>query len=96
MKANMTNLRKALKACAKAHNAKYENWETDGQIGIKSETPATICDVRMICEAFFGPINGTMAVEPGYGYTTIWLRPDFAPVVDENLLYLALPYGTTL
>ena len=34
MKANITNLRKALKACAKAHNAKFDNWSSEGQLGV--------------------------------------------------------------
>ena len=94
MKANLTNLRKALEACAKAHNAKFEDWSDEGQLGVWSITPGTICDVKMICEAFFGP--NPMMVEPNYGYTTVWLGYDYLPEVNDGLLYSALPYGTTL
>ena len=93
MKANLTNLRKALKVCAKAHNAKFENWANEGQLGINSETPATICDVQMICEAFFGHSD---MVEVGWGYTTIWLCDEFKKEVKEDLMYMALPYGTKI
>lgn len=94
MKANLTNLRKALKVCAKAHNAKFGNWSTDGQLGVGSVTPGTICDVQMICEAFYGTNE---MVEVGWGYTNVWIyEVDFLPEVNENLMYMALPHGTVL
>ena len=95
MKANITNLKKVLKICAKAHNTTFHDWSIDGQFGLHSETPGTICDVQMICEAFFGKTEPS-AVEPGYGYVTVWLCYDFLPEVDERLCMMALPYGTKL
>ena len=96
MKANLTNLRKALKACAKAHNAEFCDWSSEGQLGVHSDTPATICDVQMIMDAFYGRHDMT---EVSWGYVTIWLeemmkgnRSD----VNEELLAMALPYGTKL
>ena len=97
MKANLTNLRKALKACAKAHNAKFDNWSSEGQLGVWSTTPATICDVQMICEAFFGKTEPSAAeVSNNVNCITIWLCYDYLPQVDEEKLYMALPYGTKL
>ena len=95
MKANITNLRKALKACAKAHNAKFDNWSSEGQLGVWSTTPATICDVQMICDAFFGHHLG-VEVQPDLDCITSWLCYDYEKEVDEQLMYQALPYGTTL
>ena len=95
MKANLTNLRKALKACAKAHKVQFCNWVKDGQLGLKSESVPVVSDVRMISEAFFGTTIPS-AVEPAHGYTTVWLCYDFLLEVNEDLLKLALPYGTQL
>lgn len=95
MIANLENLKSALAACAKAHNAELCDWsEQDGQIAVKSETVPTVNDVKMICEAFFGTAS---VVEVGYGYTNVYL--DMAPYkesVDEVTLYMALPYGTII
>lgn len=98
MKANLTNLIKALKACAKAHKAEFNQWLDDGQLGIWSTTPGTVCDVEMICEAFFGKVEDSNPVEVKYGIncTTVWLCYDFLKKVNEPLMYMALPYGTKL
>ena len=98
MKANLTNLIKALKACAKAHNAEFESWANEGQLGIWSVTPGTICDVQMICEAFFGKTEapGPMEVNHDVDCITIWLCYDFLKEVNEQLMYMALPHGTKL
>jgi len=96
MKANITNLKKVLKLCAKAHNAEFKDWSIDGQLGIHSETMATVCDVRMICESFG---LSALAVEPGYGYVTVWIDPQLygnKREVDMNRCAMALPYGTEL
>ena len=96
MKANLTNLRKALKICAKAHNAEFCDWSSEGQLGVHSDTPGTICDVQMIMDAFYGRHDMT---EVSYGYVTIWLEEMMVRnqnEVDEVLLYMALPYGTKL
>ena len=93
MKANITNLRKALKASADAHNVKFHYWRNDGQMALESEAVPVVADVRMICEAFYG---FSAMVEANYGYTTIWLGSEFEKEVGEGLLALALPYGTQL
>jgi len=95
MKANLTNLCKALEACAKAHNAKFSDWSDEDQFCVWSSTPATICDVQMICEAFFGHHDG-VEVQCDLDCITIWLCNDYKPEVDEQKMYLALPYGTQL
>lgn len=93
MKANITNLCKALKASAKAHNVEYKYWRNDGQIVVRSENVPVVADVRMICEAFFG--NSDM-VEVDWGVTCVWLGENFLPEVDEITLQFALPHGTVL
>lgn len=93
MKANLTNLRKALKASAKAHNAHFRNWSSEGQLGIDKETVPVISDVKMICQAFFGHSG---MVETGWGYTTVWLNEPYLTEVDEATLQFALPYGTKI
>ena len=98
MKANITNLKKALKACAKAHNAKFNDWSSEGQLGIWSTTPGTICDVQMILQAFFGSDN-SMEVSSTVNCITVWLDDSMVrnnKEVDETTLALALPYGTKL
>lgn len=95
MKANITNLRKALKVSASAHNCKFHDWSKEGHFSLESDTPATICDVQLICEAFFG--EGNADVESTMGYTIAWIcYSEFLPEVDERTLALALPYGTKL
>lgn len=97
MKANITNLKKALKACAKAHNCEFEDYSGEGQLLVCSETPATICDVHMILEAFYG--NHDAAESNGWGSITVWLDSSMRGNkndVDELTLSLALPYGTKL
>ena len=94
MKANTTNLKKALKACAAAHNVKFCDWSDEGQLGLTSDNVPVVADVRMICEAFYGT---SCMVDTDWGCTTVWkdnvvMQSD----VDELLLSLALPYGTKL
>ena len=92
MKANLTNLRKALKACAMAHNTTFHDWAGEGQLALQSTTPGTVCDVRMIAEAFFGRAD-MVEVESSLGFTTVWLE-EFSGEVDMSLCAMALPYGT--
>ena len=98
MKATISNLKKALKACAKAHNVEFKNWAADGQVGIGSETVPVVSDVRMILEAFYGVVYGLM-YEVGWGFVTVYLY-DFmnnkSKEVNETLLQLAIPSGVTL
>ena len=100
MEATLAKLKKALKACAKAHNAEFEDWSDEGQLGIWSVTPGTICDVRMICEAFFGKVSGEadspVEVDEEIGCITIWLSYDFLKEVNQEMMYMALPYGTKI
>lgn len=96
MKANITNLKRVLKLCAKAHNATFHDWSCEGQLGIHSETMATIYDVRMICQSFG---LGAMMVEPSNGYVTVWLDEKLyrnKAEVDLDRCAMALPYGTEL
>lgn len=94
MKANITNLRKALKASADAHKVEFKYWRNDAQMALKSESVPVIGDVQMICDAFYG--NHEM-VDVCCGYTCVFLdESEFLPQVNEMLLGLALPYGTVL
>lgn len=90
MKANLTNLRKVLKACAKAHNTTFADWSKEGHLILKSDTIPTLSDVRMIAEAFFGR---TDMVETDWGWTIVWLE-EFSGEVNMSLCAMALPYGT--
>ena len=96
MKATIANLKKALKACAAAHKCEFKSYASEGQLLVCSETPATICDVHMILDAFYGHHNA--AEHSGWGSITIWLDSSMNSKndVDELTLSLALPYGTKL
>ena len=98
MKANIANLKKALKACADAHKVEYHWWKNDGQITLKGETLPVLADVRMIVEAFYGKATVDMFVEQNWGYTIVWLDAGLNTKqdVDEQLLSLALPFDTKL
>ena len=95
MIANLENIKSALAACAKAHNAELLDLSEEcRQIAVKSETVPTVNDVKMICEAFFGTAS---VVEVGYGFTNVYLdEVPFKESVDEVTLYMALPYGTII
>ena len=98
MKANITNLKKVLRICAKAHNCQFEDWSGEGQLGVWSTTPGTICDVRMILSAFFGT-DEAAEVSEDIGCITIWLDETMVRSqreVDMTTLALAIPYGTKL
>jgi hypothetical protein len=95
MKPSISKLKKALKACAEAHRADFCDWEKiEGALAVSSDNVPTVCDVRSICEAFFGD---TRMVSSGYGFTTVNLKAKpFLPEVNKALLSLALPYGTKI
>ncbi len=93
MKANKTNLKKALKVCAKAHKIHFLDWGNEGQYGLQSQTVPVIADVQTICKAFYGHSE---MVESAYGYTIVWLGSEFLPEVDEQTLRFALPSDTKL
>lgn len=98
-----SNLIKALKACAKAHNAKFADWRDEGQIGIEKECVPVFADVQSILRAFYKP-EFTLP-DMGYGYITAYIYGEeyynedgsvgtaYLPEVDEMLLGMALPYG---
>ena len=103
IKPSVPNLIKALKACAKAHNAKFANWLDEGQIGIEKECIPVFADVQSILRAFYKP-EFTLP-DMGYGYITAYIYGDeyyeedgsvsspFLDEVDEMTLGMALPYG---
>ena len=89
MKANIENLKEAMRRCAKAHRAEFFDWEeTSDQLCIGTSRVPVIMDVRMICEAFYGTFSPFDAED---GYTLIHLGMPFLPEVDEELLNMALP-----
>lgn len=95
MKPTLENLKKALMACAQAHNAEYCDWsEEECQVALKSDSVPAVNDVRMICEAFYGH---SRMVETGWGYTTVYLDEEpFLEKADETLLPLSLPKNVRL
>lgn len=96
MKANITNLKKVLRICAKAHNATFHDWSGEGQVSVESETPGTICDVELVLDAFYGRHD---MIEVGYGHTMVWLEEMMRGnrnEVDMDLCLMALPYGTKI
>ena len=102
IKVNEKNLIKALRATAKAHNVKFENWLEDGQVGIKSESIPVVADVKSIVGAFCNNLNAHGLVEVGYGYTTIFIDScmyDFKKEmssIDVMQLEMALPADTKI
>lgn len=97
MKANITNLKKVLRICAKAHKCEFSDYSDEGQLLVGSETPGAICDVHMILDSFFGHHNA--AENSGWGSITVWLDASMSrnkAEVDMDLLAMALPYGTKL
>ena len=95
MKANINNLKQVLQLCAKAHNCEFNDWSEEGQFSLSSDTPATLCDVINIVDGF----HGCHDTDVCYGHVVIYLYSDMdtdKPVVDMELIKLALPYGTDL
>lgn len=99
----VSNLIKALKVCAKAHNAEFCDWTDEGQIGIKKECLPVFADVKSILQAFYKPQYALP--DTGYGYITAYIYGEefykdngeventFLPEVDEMTLKMALPYN---
>jgi hypothetical protein len=96
---NEQNLLKALRACAKAHNAKLQidcvevghKYFRNGIVN--SDTLPTRCDIRSIVGAF-AKNEPVEIIECSWGYITIYLPDiDYRDKVDEMALSLALPYG---
>lgn len=87
------NLLKALKACAEAHNAEFENWMDEGQVGIHKESIPVLADVRAILSAFY-PAEYALP-DYGYGYVTVYIYGSevYLPEVNEMILLMALPFG---
>lgn len=90
------NLIKSLKACAEAHNAEFEDWREEGQVGIHKESVPVLADVRAILSAFY-PAEYALP-DYGYGYITAYLYGDeaYRPKVDEMTLLMALPFGVEI
>ena len=90
----------ALKKCAKAHKVEcnvYDEDENDVQVAIMSDKIPVVADVRMIVEAFYGRYRPMVTVDHSWGYVNVLL--DYMPMraeVDEDLLAMALPYGTRI
>ena len=101
MKTTIKNFKKAVQACASAHRVEFV--QNDSKFGIvrywtvMSKSVPVLADLEMICEAFGGNIS--LGVSDTFNDTIIWWhdlieRQDNE--VDEMLLGLALPYGTTI
>jgi hypothetical protein len=99
MEANERNLIQALKLCAQAHGKEFCDWsDGDNQVAIKDEGVPVVADVQSIVRAFTGDENFYPdSIETDFGYTTIYLDEiEYAPVVDERTLRMALPNGIDL
>lgn len=88
MKANLENLKEAMRRCATAHNANFCDWSDEDQLAIDKENVPVCADVRTICEAFFGTFS---PIDSDWGYTTVWLTVPFLREVNVPLLNSALP-----
>ena len=88
MKANLENLKEAMQKCATAHGAKFCDWSDEDQLAIDKTGVPLMCDVRRICEAFFGTFS---PLDEDCGYTVVWLDMPFMREVNEQLLAMALP-----
>ena len=99
MKANIKTLKRVLEKVAKAHNCDFEDYSDEGQLLVCSETPATICDVHLVLDGFFG--NHKAAEHSGWGSVTIWLDESMdsnrtISAIDRRTIRMALPSGTRL
>lgn len=101
MKTTITNLKKAVQACASAHRVEFvqndSKWGVIKYWTVKSKSVPVLADLEMICEAFGGDIS--LSTSDTFNDTIIWWydlieRQDND--VNERLLALALPYGTTI
>lgn len=89
MKANVENLIKVIELSAKAKRVNMTI--NDCQIVIQSDSPATICDIQGIVEAFTGSVD---AVESGYGYTIVDLEEiEFQDKVNNEEVAMYIPLG---
>ena len=93
-------LLEARKKCAKAHRVEcnvYDSDPRDVQVAIMSDKIPVVSDVQMIAEAFYGTSRLVVSVDHSWGYVDVLL--DYLPMlneVDEELLKMALPYGTRI
>lgn len=88
-----TRIKKALKLCAKAHNCDYQDF--GDEIALSSTSIPTLNDAQMIAQAFFGTSN-VVSIEYSLGFIVIALYEPFIEKIDEAMLAIALPYGTTI
>lgn len=86
----------ALKKCAEAHHVECEMYSDDEMTFMAASVPL-MADLRMIAEAFFGRTMCVVDPDYGWGYTSfaLGLWP-MRKHIDEELLNMALPYGTEL
>lgn len=97
MKANLTNLKKAMKICAKAHDSKFNDWSGEAHVSIESDTVPVVSDVRTILDAFYGEHD--LFLEVKWGYTIVWFDTCMygsKREVNTDLLQMALPFGSVL
>ena len=88
----------ALRKCAEAHHARFEDYtvteDESPQVAIMSDTVPTVADARSICRAIFGTHD---IAEVSCGFITVYLdEREPLEEVDETMLRTALPYGTEL
>ena len=86
----------ALQKCADAHHVECVMYSEDEMTFMAVSVPL-LADLRMIAEAFFGKTMCVVDPDHSWGYTAFALG--FWPMrkeVDEELLKLALPYGTDI
>ena len=95
MKATRKLLVKALDACSKAHKVEGEHFADEGKYSVYGATVPIISDVRMICEAFFGKTTMVEVIDD-FCITIYMYEEKLLKQVNEDLLVLALPYGTKI
>lgn len=86
-------IKRAIARCAEAHHCEYT--DMGKEVLVKGDSPALICDLKLIARAFFGR-ETPVWIETTWRFTTVVLIYDFLDEVDEDLLRLALPYGTEI
>ena len=91
MKANITNLIKALEICATAHNAELTFENGSSLILISSVSVPVIPDVQMITETFF---KNAVHVTTLFDIYTVVEVSEFKDEINTELLALALPYNS--
>lgn len=90
---------KALIKCAKSHHVDfglYNEDPNDMQFCIMSANVPVVTDVSIITEAFFGSTR-PVYVDRSWGTVTVFMDTlPFLEHEDEQMIAIALPYGTKL